>query len=338
MPSRVNLPKIMQPCKTSWSTSLVVVISAATGLLPGTVASMSSLNDTNPAATGSTGTLAYDAYHEIKTLASSQGADCVFAFKTNGFFALPNPLNPHFYLLGCKNILASGLCQPDGSNPSAWAIQAVSPRHCLYAWHTWTTYAPRTNLWFLRGGGVYTNWTMATAHITNTDIAVTLMAKTNPCYYRVWCNAADSFVESNDANEVTVVVGHYASTSGNVTTWTTGSFVGSNTMANGFVGLGTYPTAATLSNRVCAFGDYATYPDGVWHVGDSSSPMWVILHGEAVLVTEATFPTGGAYLDPNLINPAMAWLSTNNSAPVYTLTSYPFAATFARPRTGAKSP
>ena len=327
----VNASKQMKQNKALPGTSAVVLTSTVAILLAG-ISHLLSVPSAVNYSSRSTNTLAYDAYNEIKTLASSQGADYVFAFKTNTHFALPNPLNRNFYLLSCTNILASGLCQPNGSNPSAWAIQAVSPRHCIYAWHTWTTYAPRTNLWFLRGGGVYTNWTIAITHITNTDIAVALMANTNPCYYRVWCNPADALVDFNYSNDVTVVVGHYASASGNVTTWTSSSFVGSNTIASSYVSLDIYPTSATLSNRVYAFGDYSTYPDHVWHVGDSSSPMWVIFHKEAVLITEATNPAGGAYLDTNRINPVMAWLSTNNGAPVYTLTPYPVAETFARLR------
>ncbi len=255
-------------------------------------------------------------------------------------FATPPVINPDFWLKDVTNIEAQSLGMLSGGN--FWVghyLTAISPRHCLGVVHTGLVYTNSPSVWILPNGRLYTNQGIAYRTDGN-DAVVVLMAQTNPFFCRIFPNA-------------TRKIGFWQ------TPWPQNSYPGfTNCSSPVFVrfhqGVGgiyyytNYPwfEPTFISGSPCLgvfqgetntplFGDYldgnggghgaTTWPGGdQWIAGDSGGAAYGIVNNEAVFVCAASSAMGG--LPPanklDRLNAMMASLSTNNAAPVYSLSVY----------------
>lgn len=253
----------------------------------------------------------------------TNGADCDFVSKTNQvYFLLPSQprLSAHFWLRDVTNILATSVAcyEPDwtGNQPSWWVVGAclspISPRHCIATTHV-TGGALDTHLWLLPDGSFYTNSIIASTNLGG-DLTICLMSRTNPLVYRVLPDISAKVSGLRTGNYTTnkpalaVLMHHASQNTPYITTFTAAL---------------RSPAAwcGQATNQV-EFGNYSLgYRQAN---GDSSSPILTVINNEAVFICQVFGPMGGPApgMRTNAVNAAMAFLSTNNAAPVYQLKLY----------------
>lgn len=237
-----------------------------------------------------------------------------YILKSGNTLVPPISMVPNFWLADVTNINGSSIATTNGQ--WLWELHPISPRHCLTARHV---LAMNDRIWIMPDGSLYTNQCVkASSDNTNLltgDGVIVLMAKTNPYVYKVLPNYSLKYT-SVYSNAVTVVRGHYGSTGGNIRTFT--SPIGLVGPANNYWMYG----GAGSSDYIFRYGDYSL--GDVWIGGDSSSPSWIILYNEAVLVGDAFTPQGdwAPGMNTNAVNAAMEYVSTNTGAPVYQVQPY----------------
>ncbi len=239
-------------------------------------------------------------------------------------------LTTNFWLRDVTNILASsqGMIQYGHLYSYATYVTPISPRHVIGASHTGGQ-GLSDSVWLLPNGTLYTNTAVVLANgqparqfIPGTDIVIALMQKTNPffCKYLPDIKSKVPYFRDMNATKHPAPVfvrfhlgnaGGYHGHPGN-TNYTHTSFISSAGGLGSFFSVPGTPT----------FGDYSK--GDRWVGGDSGGPAFAIINNEAVLVCLAYTGGGGPAIAnyTNQINAAMANLSTNNGAPVYTLTPY----------------
>jgi hypothetical protein len=228
---------------------------------------------------------------------------------------------PNFWLLGVTNIFAQSQIAPGMSGGLPY-LTAIAPHFCVCANHVFSgnAHLGEAFVWIRPDGSYYTNATVASANITNTDIQVVLMAQTNWTICKVLpdISAKVPFLRSHDVYRFTppVFVRFHQGIG------RTNQF--HSTFVSAGYSMGLFPSGAGYNpaypySRV-TFGDYSK--GDCWVSGDSSGAAFAIINGEAVLLGTAYTAT---YCPPlglftNEINAAMATLCASNGLEAETLT------------------
>jgi hypothetical protein len=238
--------------------------------------------------------------------------------KTNNstLVGFPPVVAADFWLRDVSNILASSHFY---KSPTGWGVGAclspISPRHCVATQHVTGNNgnAYLTNLWLLPDGTVYTNWIIAQTNLGG-DLDVVLMAKTNCAWFQVLPDVTAKVVKNYAVGLPAVgVLMHHASLPNSYVTTFTAALTSPGQFGH------------TWNNF--QFGDYS---QGYAQItGDSSSPTFVIIAGEAVLVDQ-TYTAAMSGPSPGVriaeVNAAMQNLSLMNAAPIYSATLYDLSA------------
>ncbi len=257
----------------------------------------------------------------------TNGSVCDFVSKTGQvsfLFPAQPKLHPKFWLRDVTNILATsvGRFAPNefAGQTLPWMVggcfSPLSPRHCIASTHA-TGNLQDLHLWLLPDGSFYTNTILASTNL-GSDMTLCLMTRTNPMSYRVLPDISSKVSGLRTGNYTNsqpalAILMHYSSqNTPYVTTFTAA-------LLNGGARCG------QAANQL-VFGNYSLGYSQI--VGDSSSPILTVINNEAVFICQVTGPMSGPApgLRTNLINAAMASLSTNHGAPVYAMTLYDVSA------------
>ena len=251
----------------------------------------------------------------------TNGGDFNFIAKTGQVFLASSPhLKKNFWLRDVTNILATSIAlfEPRWSpgQPSPWVVGAclspISPRHCIATTHVTGTHRD-THLWLLPDGSLYTNSIIAATNLGG-DLTICLMSKTNPFVYQVLPDISSKVSGMRSENYATnqpalaVLMHHASQDTPYVTTFTAA-------LRNSRAWCG------HTTNQI-EFGNYNIGYSQI--VGDSSSPIFTVIHNEAVFICQVFGPMGGPApgTRTNAVNAAMAALSADHDAPVYQLSIY----------------
>ncbi len=264
-------------------------------------------------ATAASQTLADHLAAQLASRTNGNGFNFI-GVKTNNstLVGFPPVVAADFWLRDVSNILASSHFY---KTPSGWGVGAclspISPRHCVATQHVTGNNgnAYLTNLWLRPDGTTYTNWIIAQTNLGG-DLDVVLMANTNCAWFQVLPDVSAKVVKNyaRGLPAVGVLMHHASRPTSYVTTFTAA-----------LTSPGQY--GHTWNNF--QFGDYSQGYAQI--VGDSSSPTYAIIAGEAVLVDQTylssmTGPSVGVRVAE--VNAAMQNLSLNNAAPIYAVTLY----------------
>jgi hypothetical protein len=280
-----------------------------------------------PAAPAATGL----ADHVIAQLASrTNGANGNFVWIPDNQVVTAGNLylDTNFFLRDVTNILAAS--QTEITSGASFScsdyLTAISPHFCVTAAHpvagNSNGFNGRKFLWLLPTGRFYTNLVTAGFTITNADLIVCRMARTNPFFCRVLPDVTRKVPALKyGASFTNPPLPAVLLRGGDGLPEPHTAFVLSLTSEANF-GAANYGSP----EHSFVFGGY--WGHNSWIGGDSSSPAYVIINNEAALIGTASSALGSSCVSANLaaINSALATLANDANLPVETVTLFDVSA------------